>query len=99
VAGRIKSTEKSDYLIGNRTRDLPACRIVCLSQLRYHAPPLEMNIHENISVIMSGVRIERKKLFPCLSFREAVSAAFTSLPKFATASLQASPYTLSNATA
>jgi hypothetical protein len=28
VAGRIRSTEKSNDLIGNRTRDLPACSIV-----------------------------------------------------------------------
>jgi hypothetical protein len=28
VAGRIMSTEKSSDLIGNRNRDLPACRIV-----------------------------------------------------------------------
>jgi hypothetical protein len=28
VPGRIKSTEKSNDLIGNRTRDLPACRMV-----------------------------------------------------------------------
>jgi hypothetical protein len=28
VAGRIRSTEKSNDLIGNRTRDLPACGIV-----------------------------------------------------------------------
>jgi hypothetical protein len=25
AAGRIRSIEKSNYLIGNRTRDLPAC--------------------------------------------------------------------------
>jgi hypothetical protein len=28
AAGRIRSIEKSSYLIGNRTRDLPACSIV-----------------------------------------------------------------------
>jgi hypothetical protein len=28
AAGRIRSTEKSSELIGNRTRDLPACSIV-----------------------------------------------------------------------
>jgi hypothetical protein len=28
VGGRIRSTEKSNSLIGNRTRDLPACSIV-----------------------------------------------------------------------
>jgi hypothetical protein len=28
AAGRIRSTEKSNDLIGNRTRDLPACSLV-----------------------------------------------------------------------
>jgi hypothetical protein len=28
AAGRIRLIEKSNYLIGNRTRDLPACSIV-----------------------------------------------------------------------
>jgi hypothetical protein len=28
ASGRIRSTEKSNYLIGNQTRDLPACSIV-----------------------------------------------------------------------
>jgi hypothetical protein len=28
MAGRIRSIEKSNDLIGNRTRDLPACSIV-----------------------------------------------------------------------
>jgi hypothetical protein len=37
AAGRIRSIEKSDALIGNRTRDFPACSIV--PQLRYRVPP------------------------------------------------------------
>jgi hypothetical protein len=36
VAGRVRSIEKI-YLIGTRSRDLPACSIVL--QLRYRTPP------------------------------------------------------------
>jgi hypothetical protein len=38
AAGMIRSIEKSSDLIGNRTRDLPACCL--LNQLRYRVPHL-----------------------------------------------------------
>jgi hypothetical protein len=37
ATGRIRQIEKSNDLIGNRTRGLPACSIV-LNQLRYRVP-------------------------------------------------------------
>jgi hypothetical protein len=38
AAGRIRSIGKSNDVIGNRTRDLPACRI---APQRYRVPPLQ----------------------------------------------------------
>jgi hypothetical protein len=38
LAGRIRSTEKFSYLIGNQTRDLPACSIVLQPTTLSHAP-------------------------------------------------------------
>jgi hypothetical protein len=38
AAGRIRSIEESDDLIGNRTRDLPACSIVSQPTTLPHAP-------------------------------------------------------------
>jgi hypothetical protein len=32
VAGRIRPIEKSNYLIRNGTRDLPACSIACIER-------------------------------------------------------------------
>jgi hypothetical protein len=39
AAGRIRSIEESNDLIGNRTRDLPACSIVP-QPTTYHVPPV-----------------------------------------------------------
>jgi hypothetical protein len=39
VAGRISSIEKSNDLIGNRTRDLPACSVVPQPTTLQRAPP------------------------------------------------------------
>jgi hypothetical protein len=42
VTGRIRSTKKSSDLVGNRTRDLPACDIV--SQQTIHSRRLRLEI-------------------------------------------------------
>jgi hypothetical protein len=39
AAGKIRSTEKSDDLIGNRTRDLPAFSIIPQPTTLTRAPP------------------------------------------------------------
>jgi hypothetical protein len=41
TAGRVRSTEKSNDLIGNRTRDIPTCGIVP------QPTTLQRNTHEN----------------------------------------------------
>jgi hypothetical protein len=42
VAGKIRSIEKSSEIIGNGTRDLPACSIVSQSTTIQRAPRLEL---------------------------------------------------------
>jgi hypothetical protein len=47
VAGRVRSIEKSNDLIRNETRDLPACSIVPLSTTIPHALPESINVTKN----------------------------------------------------
>jgi hypothetical protein len=44
VAGRIRSTEKSNDLIGNQTRDLPACSTVSQPTMLLCAPVQTENL-------------------------------------------------------
>jgi hypothetical protein len=64
AAGRAKLIERSSDLIGNQTRDLPACSIVCQPTTLPHVPPknnlsykktrtgscIQLSIQENSSV-------------------------------------------------
>jgi hypothetical protein len=43
VAGRIRSNEKSNDLIGNRTRSLPACSCVSTNYAASYSPPPPSN--------------------------------------------------------
>jgi hypothetical protein len=55
VAARIRSIEKSSELIGNRTRDLPACSVVSQSTTLPRAPgALRVKVKKGTAVLVTG---------------------------------------------
>jgi hypothetical protein len=54
VTGRIRSTEKSNDLIGNLTHGIPACSIVPQPTMLRHAP---------VKILQVQIKIKIKKFF------------------------------------
>jgi hypothetical protein len=54
AAGRIRSVKKCNHFIGNRIRDLPACRVVLQNQLRYRVPPCPVRVLSNSQYVIEG---------------------------------------------
>jgi hypothetical protein len=66
---RIRSTEKSSYLNGNRTRDLPACSIVSESTTLPRAPRSWKHRHlMKVSLCLEGETCGPTNMYSCNAF-------------------------------
>jgi hypothetical protein len=57
VVGRIRSVGKPNELIGNRTRDLPACSIVPQATTLPRTPEINTYVYKNPGGDPSGVGV------------------------------------------